>query len=83
MLAVEGGHSFVLGGLLVRGDLDLAGAPLLLARIRGDAQIVEIRLLTGRNGGGIQDEGVLGGRQLDVLAAGVDLMPAVLPRTTS
>src|SRR4029079_16819272 len=76
VLTVEFRHLLVFGRVDAR--LLLLGAQLLLPRVLGAAQLVEVRLLPLGDCFRIEDQVVLAARQLDLLAAGVDLVTAVL-----
>src|SRR5262249_25492804 len=73
VLAVERGHASVLGLLL-----GSAGAEVFFARVLGDALVVEVVLRRRVHVLFDQLELVLGGGQVHFLAAGEDLVPAVL-----
>src|SRR5712664_2122473 len=75
LLAVELGHASVLRSFL---QLLVAAAHLLLAGVLGDSFVVQIVLQSRRHRFRIQHQRMLGARKIDLLAAGEDLMPAML-----
>src|SRR5262249_3286199 len=77
VLAIELGHPHVLVGYLLR-KLRVAGADLLLTRSLGDSQPIEVMLHFVSNDFLAQRHRVLEAVQRDRLAAGDDLMPALV-----
>src|SRR5712692_3027003 len=75
-LAVELHHVVVVETFLAQ--LFVALTDLFFARVLGDTQLVEIVLLAGGYGLGVQNKMMLGRRQRDGVIAGEDFVPPML-----